>query len=90
MGFGYLPATGGTKPNLSGRPLTCFTSSEAGDQDVRSAGSIEALEMIFERHLAAVCGLAMQDHVHFAGVVPEMAAETVTSMLERVRQIARR
>jgi NAD(P)H dehydrogenase (quinone) len=90
MGFGYLPVTGGTKPNLSGRPLTCFTSSEAGDQDVRSAGSIEALEMIFERHLAAVCGLAMQDHVHFAGVVPEMGDETVTAMLERVRQAAQR
>ena len=89
MGFGYEPTFGGTQPRLDGRQLQSFTSSGAPDAWVKITGALEALEAVLDRHLAAVCGLSVIDHVHFGGVVPDIRADAFDTMLDQVRATAR-
>lgn len=90
MGFGYVPAFGGTEPNLGGRRLISFTSSGAPDAWVADTGALDALGQVFDGHVAAVCGLTVIDHVHFGGMVPGITQEAFEDTLEAVRTAARR
>lgn len=84
-GFGYRPDFGGTKPMLTGRRLISFSSSGAPDSWVRQTGALSGLIAVFDRHLAAVCGLQVIDHVHLGGVVPDITEESVEGLLAEVR-----
>lgn len=84
-GFGYKPGFGGTEPMLTGRKLISFSSSGAPDSWVRQTGALSSLVAVFDRHLAAVCGLQIVDHVHLGGVVPDITQEAVDDMLAEVR-----
>lgn len=90
MGFGYLPAFGGTEPGLAGRQLISFTSSGAPDAWVARSGALEALGKVFDGHIAAMCGLTVIDHVHFGGMVPGITEEAFEDTLEAVRAATRR
>jgi NAD(P)H dehydrogenase (quinone) len=85
MGFGFGPALGGTEPLLDGKRLISFSFSGAPEQWVRDTGAFQALTTLFDRHVAAVCGLQILDHVHTGGVVPDMTGEAVEDVLARVR-----
>jgi NAD(P)H dehydrogenase (quinone) len=85
MGFGFGPALGGTEPLLDGRRLISFSFSGAPEQWVRDTGAFQALTTLFDRHVAAVCGLQILDHVHTGGVVPDMTEEAVDEVLAKVR-----
>ncbi len=87
-GFGYRPGFGGTEPMLTGRKLISFSSSGAPDSWVRQTGALSSLIAVFDRHLAAVCGLQVVDHVHLGGVVPGITDEAVEDMLAEVRDAA--
>lgn len=84
LGFGYEPVFGGTSPLLEGRRLISFTTSGAPERWVHSTGAYEALMTLFDRHLAAVCGMTVVDHVHEGGVVPGMTEEAFEAIMSRV------
>lgn len=84
LGFGFEPAFGGTSPLLEGRRLISFTTSGAPEHWVHSTGAYEALMTLFDRHLAAVTGLTVIDHVHEGGVIPNMTPEAFEAILARV------
>ena len=90
LGFGYGPGPGGQAPLLEGRRLISFTSSGAPESWVRDSGAFHALYTLFDRHIGAMCGLQVIEHVHNGGVVsgyPEMAMDEARS---RVRQAVTR
>ncbi len=89
MGFGFGPALGGTEPLLDGKRLISFSFSGAPEHWVRDTGAFQALTTLLDRHVAAVCGLQILDHVHTGGIVPEMTEEAVGEVLARVRAAVR-
>lgn len=88
-GFGFKPDFGGTTPALTGRRLISFTTSGAPDHWVQETGALNALTTLFDRHLAAMCGLTLVDHVHLGGVVSNMTEDAVAEVLDKVRVAAR-
>ncbi len=88
-GFGYEPGPGGTRPLLSGRRMISFTFSGAPDAWVRETGALETLQQLFDRHVAAVCGLQVIDHVHVGGVVPGITEEAFAGIMDTVRRAVR-
>jgi NAD(P)H dehydrogenase (quinone) len=90
MGFGFEPdARGGTTSLLDGKRLISFTTSGAPDHWVRETGAVATLTNAFDRHVAAVCGMSVVDHVNFGGVVPGITKEAVAEMLSQVRTTVR-
>lgn len=86
MGFGYEPGMGGTETLLDGKKLISFTTSGAPDQWIRDTGALQALETLFDRHLGAMCGLQVVDHVHVGGIVPGITDEAFQDVLLGVRR----
>ena len=86
MGFGYEPGMGGTEGLLDGKKLISFTSSGAPDRWVKDTGALQALMTLFDRHLGAMCGLQVVDHVHVGGIVSEITEEAVEEVLQGVRR----
>lgn len=85
IGFGFEPVLGdGTEPLLDGRRLITFSFSGAPDQWVQETGALTGLMNIFDRHFARMCGLAVVDHVHTGGIVPNMTGEAVQDVLTHV------
>lgn len=90
MGFGYEPAETGTRPLLTGKSLVTVSTSGAPDAWVDQTGAIERLRKSFDEHVAAVCGLAVLEHLHLGGVTPGIRADAAEAMFEQVRAMARR
>jgi NAD(P)H dehydrogenase (quinone) len=86
MGFGYEPGVGGTESLLDGKKLISFTTSGAPDQWVRDTGALQTLMTLFDRHLGAMCGLQVVDHVHAGGIVSNITDEAVADVLQGVRR----
>ena len=84
MGFGFGPGQGGTEPLLEGKKLISFTLSGAPEHWVRDTGTMQALMTLFDRHLCAMCGLELVDHVHTGGIVDNMTQEAVDDVLASV------
>jgi NAD(P)H dehydrogenase (quinone) len=84
MGFGYEPGRGGTEPLLDGKKLISFSLSGAPEHWVRDTGALQALMTLFDRHLCAMCGLQLVDHVHTGGIVDNMTQEAVDEVLASV------
>lgn len=88
-GFGFEPGPGGSRPLLAGRRMISFTFSGAPDAWVKETGALDALTQLFDRHLAAMCGLRVIDHVHTGGIVPGLTEEAVAEVLDTVRRSVR-
>jgi NAD(P)H dehydrogenase (quinone) len=86
MGFGFEPGMGGTEPMLERKRLISFTTSGAPTQWVRDTGALTALATLFDRHLSAMCGLQLVDHVHNGGVVADMNEVAFEEVLNSVRR----
>ena len=86
MGFGYEPGIGGTDSLLDGKKLISFTTSGAPDQWVRETGALQTLMTLFDRHLGAMCGLQVVDHVHAGGIVSNITSEAADDVLQSVRR----
>jgi NAD(P)H dehydrogenase (quinone) len=86
MGFGYEPGRAGSEPLLDGKKLISFSLSGAPDHWVRDTGALQALMTLFDRHLCAMSGLQMVDHVHTGGIVDNMTQEAVDDVLASVRR----
>jgi NAD(P)H dehydrogenase (quinone) len=86
MGFGYGMGAGGNAPLLTGRSLISFSSSGAPQSWMIETGAWDAMRKLFDEHVAAVCGLAVVDHLHFGGIVPGITPDSVESCAEQVRE----
>lgn len=91
MGFGFeSDGRGGTSSLLDGKRLISFSTSGAPDSWVRDTGALATLANGFDRHLAAVCGMSVVDHVNFGGVVPGITKDAVADMLATVEATVRK
>ncbi|WP_374569808.1 NAD(P)H-dependent oxidoreductase [Phenylobacterium sp.] len=84
IGFGFEAVYGGTSGLLEGRKMISFTTSGAPERWVHSTGAYEALMTLFDRHVAAVCGMTVVDHVHEGGVIPNMTDEAFSAIMGRI------
>ena len=89
MGFGYEPGAGGTEPRLTTKRLISFTTSGAPEDWVRDTGALKALDLLFDAHLAGVCGLSIVDHVHEGGILQGLTTEAGEATLGAVRATVR-
>lgn len=89
MGFGYEPGMGGTESLLDGKKLISFSTSGAPDHWVRETGALQTLMTAFDRHVAAMCGLQLVDHVHAGGIVSDLTPEAAEDVLEGARRAVR-
>lgn len=83
-GFAYGGGGPGAEPLLKGKRLISITTSGAPEHWVRETGAFDAIRALFDRHFAAVCGLAVTDHLHFGGIVPGIREDAVQRMADRV------
>ncbi len=90
VGFGYRAAEPGTEPLLKGKSLVSITTSGAPEEWVGQTGAVERLRAGFDAHVAAVCGLAVLEHLHFGAVTPGIRDDAVEDMLAEVRAMAAR
>ena len=86
FGFAYGRNGRGSEPMLEGKKLISFSSSGAPLQWVRDTGAFEAIRVLFDNHLAGVCGFEQAGHLHHGGIVPGIRADAVARMLDSVRQ----
>jgi NAD(P)H dehydrogenase (quinone) len=77
MGFGYGSGQAGNTPLLRGRSMISITSSGAPEAWMRETGSWDAVRHLFDQHFSSVCGLALVEHLHFGGIVPDITADSV-------------
>jgi len=89
LGFGYAAAAPGTRPRMVGKSLVSITTSGAPGDWVDQTGAMEHLRKGFDDHVAAVCGMAVLEHLHLGGVTPGIRADAAESMFEQVRGMAR-
>ena len=85
LGFAYGPQGSASQPLLTGRKMISFTSSGAPTEWVEKTGAGDAERTLFDRHISALSGLEILDHIHFGGIVPGIRADVVERHLERVR-----
>jgi NAD(P)H dehydrogenase (quinone) len=85
MSFGYAPGPSGTESLLDDKTLLSFSTSGAPEDWVNNTGALQALMTVFDLHLSGVCGLRVLDHEHFGSIVPNITAESVSDVLDRVR-----
>lgn len=90
MGFGYSqrPGTGGRR--LLGRSLISFSSSGSAAEWMRKEGSFDALQNIFDDHVAEVCGMTVLAHRHYGRVLPETPGVQIEARLRDVRETVER
>ena len=67
-----------------------ISTSGAPDAWVDQTGAVARLREGFDAHVAAVCGLAVREHLHLGGVTPGMRADAVRDLLDNVASMARR
>lgn len=89
MGFGFEPAAGGTQGLLEGRQLISFTSSGAPEEWVQQTGALAALETLFDRHVAAVCGMTVAGHVHVGEVTAGLTGDWMEAVKAKVAATVR-
>lgn len=89
-GFGYEPGAGGVLPLLVGRRIISFTTSGAPDHWVRQTHALEYVQLGFDMHVAAVCGMTVAGHLHFGGIASNIRDDVVDDLLDQVRQTVRR
>jgi len=89
-GCGYAQDDAGPWPLLTGKALVSVTTSGAPGAWVDQTGALELLKAGFDRHVAAVCGLSVLEHLHLGGVTPGIRADAARAMLDEVSAMARR
>jgi NAD(P)H dehydrogenase (quinone) len=84
FGYGFAYERG-AEPLLNGRKLISFSSSGAPLRWIQQTGNFEAIQLLFDKYFAAVCGMEFVDHVHSGSVVPGMREDAVAARLDVVR-----
>ena len=74
---------------LSGKRLLSFTTSATRAPWLSERGEWLALRDLFDRYIAKAFGMRADQHVHLAGIIPDISPQAGREHLERVRQQAR-
>ena len=90
MGFAYEPGEGGTRPLLSGKSLVSVSTSGAPERWIDQTAAVAHLRRDFDEHFAAVCGLAVLEHLNLGGVTPSIRPDAAEAMFAEVEAMARR
>lgn len=75
---------------LAGKRLLSFTTSATSAPWLSEQGEWLALRQLFDHYLTNAFAMQPDEHVHFAGIVPDMEARWIEQHLYDVRQHARR
>ena len=90
FGFGFSEHhIGGNEPLLGEKKLVSFTCSGAPQRWVESSGAWEAMQAHFDRHIAAVTGMALIGHHNLGGIVPDLDKDIVARRLGEIEWHAR-
>lgn len=84
MGFAYGRKAGASEPLMTGRGMLSFTSSGAPMEWVKTTGAWDAMQTLFDAHIAALCGFRIIEHIHFGSVVPGIREDAVERHLKAV------
>jgi NAD(P)H dehydrogenase (quinone) len=90
MGFAYEAGESDARPLLSGKSLVSISTSGAPGAWAQQSGAISRLRAAFDEHVAAVCGLAVLEHLHLGGVTPGIRADAAEALFDQVRAMALR
>lgn len=89
MGFGYGPIHhGGNEPLLNGRKVISFSTSGAPKGWFEQEGGWQALQNLFDKHFAAVCGLSVLGHHHLGAIHARMQADAAENILQATKRAA--
>jgi hypothetical protein len=53
-----------------------------------SEGGWQALQNLFEKHFAAVCGMSVIGHTHFGGISVQIRADAAHRIIEEAKRAA--
>lgn len=86
FGFGFAYGSEGHSfnPLLKGRRMISFTSSGAPGDWLKKTGAMDAVQTLFDRYFAELCGLTLLDHIHFGGITPGASEFFVQARLGEV------
>lgn len=86
FGFAYGGEGHSFNPLLAGRKLISFTSSGAPVQWVEQTGALQAVQTLYDRYFAALCGMQTIAHMHFGGVIAGASDAFIKARLADVEQ----
>lgn len=86
FGFGFAYGEDGHSyvPRLQGRSLISFSSSGAPTAWLQQSGGMTAIQTLFDRYFAELCGMTALGHVHFGGVTPGASDAFIRGQLDQV------
>ena len=88
-GFAYIIKRGSYVPGLADKKAAIVNTSGASAQELRSAGTMRALKVIWDEGLIEFCGMEMLGHLYLGGIVPDLSREEGERRLAAVRRFAR-
>ena len=80
-GFAYDIKDNEIVPRLSGKKALIFTSSGADMAYLRRSKQWNAMRLLEEDSILALCGIELLEHVHFASVIPDLPKRSVDKHL---------
>lgn len=86
FGFGFAYGEDGHSyvPRLKGRSLISFSSSGAPTAWIRESGGLTAIQTLFDRYFAELCGMTPLGHFHFGGITPGASEFFIRGQLDQV------
>ncbi len=89
-GFAYVIKGEEHLPGLSGKKGVIITTSGATTEELKSDGTLRALQTIQDQGLMKFCGMEMVRHLYLSGITPTMVQADGEQWLETIRHFARR
>jgi len=84
FGFAYGGEGHSYNPLLKDRRLISFSSSGAPTSWIDQTGTFAAVQNLFDRYFAELCGLGLLQHVHFGSVTPGASEFYIRAKLDEV------
>lgn len=86
FGFGFAYGSEGRSynPLLGGRKLISFTSSGAPEAWLSQTGALNAIQTLFDRYFAELCGMTALGHFHAGNVTPGASEYFIRARLDDV------
>ena len=89
-GFAYVIKQGEYRPGLIGKKAVIITTSAAGKEELRSAGTLRALRIIYDEGLMQFTGIELVKHLYLSGIDPGMSRADGERWLASVRRFVSR
>jgi len=89
-GFAYVIEGKHCRPSLSGKKGAIIMTSGASVEELRSSGTLRALNTAYHEGLMEFCGIELEGHLYLGGIDPTMSRTAGERHLETVRRFVRR